>query len=77
MKWLPSKVKYELNLGRKGFRMPGNTSVDLVEGGKIVWAFLGALFTVSDQAKNFKRKMKKIAIYSNYYNESIKQTTDL
>jgi len=39
--------------------MPGNTSVDLGERGKIVWAFLAALFTVSDQAKNFKQKMKK------------------
>ena len=57
--------------------MPGDTSVDLGEGGKIVWAFLGALFTVSDQAKNFKGKIKKIAIYSNYYNQSIKQKIDL
>ena len=63
VKWLPSEVKYELNLDRKWFRTAGETSVDLGEGGKIAGAFLGAFFTVSDPAKNFKGKIGKLAKY--------------
>lgn len=63
MKWLPSEVKYELNLDRKRFRTPGDTSFDLGEGVKIVWAFINALFTVSDSTKIFKGKFGKLAIY--------------
>ena len=56
MEQLPSEVSFELNMLKKRIRSAEETCFDLVEGGKIVGTFLGALFTVSDPTKNFKEK---------------------
>ena len=63
MEWLHNVVDSGANIQYQRIRIARETSVDLGEGGKIVGAFLGAFFTVSNPTKNFKGKIGKLAMY--------------